>query len=165
MWLVKTRISWMTMYIAEIAVLISFHVLHFISFAAYPASLGVTVKCWWRKVSPIGHNVTIECQADPQGSILECDLCRLRVLPQKPAAHVSQTGCSHTSVSFSALIDAREMQNADCTLLCPGDTSLPCTVQNGCEYWHSSNKLMTQTVKKVHNILFFKQNCYNDKPV
>ncbi|KAF4092781.1 hypothetical protein AMELA_G00024230 [Ameiurus melas] len=98
------------------------------------ASFGVSVKCWWRRVSSVSHNVSIECQTDPQGTPLECDLCHLNVLPLTPAAHVSQTRCSHMSVSFSALTDVHEMQN-DCTLLCPGHTPghtpLSCMVQEG----------------------------------
>ncbi|XP_053467354.1 interleukin 12 receptor, beta 2a, like [Ictalurus furcatus] len=103
------------------------------------ASFGVSVKCWWRRVSSVSHNVSIECQADPQGSPPECDLCHLNVLPLTPAAHVSQTGCNHMSVSFSALTDVHEMQNTDCTLLCPrhtpghppGRTPLSCMVHEG----------------------------------
>ncbi|XP_026772684.3 interleukin 12 receptor, beta 2a, like [Pangasianodon hypophthalmus] len=99
------------------------------------ASFGLAVRCWWRRVSSVIHNVSIECQADPQGAMLECDLCHLHVLPLNPAAHVSQTECSHMSVSFSTLIDAHEMQKAECMLLCPGHTPghthLPCLVQEG----------------------------------
>lgn len=118
--------------------LFAFHVLPIPSFSSHPASFGVAVKCWWRRVSSVSDHVSIECQADPQGSMLECDLCHVHILPLNPAGHVSQTGCSHMSASFSTLMDANAMQDANCTLLCPGHTpgktSLHCMVQEGCEY-------------------------------
>ncbi|KAG7334994.1 hypothetical protein KOW79_001590 [Hemibagrus wyckioides] len=99
------------------------------------ASFGADVKCWWRRVSSNGPNVSIECQANPQESTLECNLCHQHVLSFNPAAHFSQTGCSHMSASFSALLEVHEMQNTNCTLLCPenttGQTPLTCIVQEG----------------------------------
>ncbi|GAA6110820.1 interleukin 12 receptor, beta 2a, like [Tachysurus ichikawai] len=94
------------------------------------ASFGADVKCWWRRVSYNRPIASVECQANPQESTLECNLCLQHVLSFKPAIHLSQTGCSRMSASFSALLESHHMQNATCTLLCPG-THLSCIVQEG----------------------------------
>ncbi|TSO37046.1 Relaxin-3 [Bagarius yarrelli] len=94
-------------------------------------SVGAAVKCWWRRVSSVSANVSIECQADPQGATLKCDLCHQHAVSFKPTAQFLQTRCSHMTASFSALMDAQKMQNADCTLHCPGHTTVPCMVQKG----------------------------------
>ncbi|XP_060748666.1 interleukin 12 receptor, beta 2a, like isoform X2 [Tachysurus vachellii] len=99
------------------------------------ASFGADVKCWWRRVSYNKPVASVECQANPQESTLECNLCLQHVLSFKPAIHLSQTGCSRTSASFSALLESHHMQNTTCTLLCPGNTArqttLSCIVQEG----------------------------------